>query len=183
MYQPSAYHVRFYNRSWKSPTGHRARPKVFYTRGRGTGLETSNSTHLSSMPWLHLSFMLTITSRGCIFLSPLHSGVVTLPREFTPGTNDGYVRPHTYASLRDDAMTSSAWRDDEINVFLCLPPCRSTHAGSIRGDVRVTLGASTYIHTYERARGLRQSRIVASLRRALLHCHGARAPLLYTLSI
>ncbi|EFN64813.1 hypothetical protein EAG_03583 [Camponotus floridanus] len=75
----------------------------------------SNETHLSSMPWLRLSFMLTITSRGCIFLSPLHFGVVTLPRECTSGTDDYYVRSHMYTLPDDDDAVTPA--DDEINIL------------------------------------------------------------------
>lgn len=66
--------------------------------------------------------MLTITSRGCIFLSPLHLGVVTLPRECTSDTND-YVSPHMYTLPDDNVVTPG---DDEINVYLSF--CLSTHA-------------------------------------------------------
>jgi len=126
------------------------------------------------MPWLRLSFMLTITSRGCIFLSPLHFGVVTLPREFMPGTNDDYVRPHTYVSLCNDVVTSSAsrWRDQRLSPS----PTLSIYSRRFNSRRRESSARSIDVHTNEleargeRREGLRQSRIVASLRRTLLHC-------------
>lgn len=97
-------------------------------RAPGSSIEhIRRLTHLSSMPWVRLSFMLTITSRGCIFLSPLHFGVVTLPRECTSDTNDYYVRPHMY-TLPDDDVVTQWWWDQRLSSSLFLSFRLSTHA-------------------------------------------------------
>jgi len=86
-------------------------------------------THLSSMPWLRLSFMLTITSRGCIFFlsPPPHFGVVTLPRERTSGTSDDYrtaARVRCLLTRRDDVAASGANDEDPGSCFLqSVSPC------------------------------------------------------------
>lgn len=133
---------------------------------------------LSSMPWLRLSFMLTITSRGCIFLSPLHFGVVTLPRECTSGTDDYYVRSHMYTLPDDDDAVTPA--DDEINVYLYLflPLFISFRLSayscdSIHCNVRVPLGAPMCIHTSKL--GVKSVTYRCNFRRTLLHCHGSAA--------
>lgn len=131
------------------------------------------------MPWLRLSFMLTITSRGCIFLSPLHFGVVTLPRECTSGTDDSYVRSHMY-TLPDDDDDAVTPADDEINVYLYLflPLFISFRLSayscdSIHCNVRVPLGAPMCIHTSKL--GVKSVTYRCNFRRTLLHCHGSAA--------
>lgn len=111
--------------------------------------------------------MLTITSRGCIFLSPLHLGVVTLPHKCMSSTNDDYG-PHTYTLFRDDAVTPDANDKNEINMDRLSLFLSFYLRGSIRGDMRVLLEAPRYIRT---SSGLSQSRIVAAFV-ALLHCRG-----------
>lgn len=70
--------------------------------------KNSIRTYLSSMPWLRLSFILTITSRGCsIFLSPLHFGVVTLPRECTYVRHKQWLEARTGISIPYSTVTKS----------------------------------------------------------------------------
>lgn len=132
-------------------------------------------THLSSMPWLRLSFILTITSRGCIFLSPLHFGVVTLPCECISGTNDYYVRPHMYTLPDDDGVMTP---DDEINVYLPLSlPLffsfrLSTHA--VQFAARENFAEHRRAYIYKWARGWVSHLSSQPSSHTAAHCHNTR---------
>lgn len=130
--------------------------------GRNNIKNRTRLTHLSSMPWLRLSFMLTITSRGCIFLSPLHFGVVTLPRECTSDTNDYYVRPHMYTLPEDDVVTPTVMmRSTSISFSLSaslLTRFNSRRESSVR---------SNDVHTYTNKLGVQSVTYRCSLRRSL----------------
>jgi len=73
--------------------------------------------------------MLTITSRGCIFFlsPPPHFGVVTLPRERTPGTSDDYrtaARVRCLLTRRDGVAASGANDEDRRRSWIVFPSVR-----------------------------------------------------------